>query len=177
MKRETFSKQEIAGLEVTQVTNKTIVLPFDEETYPELLEDKPAYKTFVNTWMRAHPELFSDTISEGWSLFGFTKDSVKQGVRVRRIVTKADGEVWQIRPSFVMPYMTCDTATAEKILFLQKWAPAWTLAHVFEKDVMTIHRLSNHLGRYALVGTTVKTGGTLPKDTAADEKQVMGKTR
>ncbi|MCP4401977.1 MAG: hypothetical protein GY801_32345, partial [bacterium] len=57
--------------------------------------------------------------------YGFTKESVKQGRRVRRIVTKADGEVWQIRPSFVMPSMTCDTYTAEKILFLQKWAPCW----------------------------------------------------
>jgi hypothetical protein len=77
-----------------------------------------------------------------------------------------------------MPYMTCDTATAEKILFLQKWAPAWALAHAFEKDVMTIHRLTTHMGRYALVGTTVKQADNLPKDVGADEKHttISGET-
>jgi hypothetical protein len=170
MKRETFPKENIAGLDVVQVANKTIVLPFDKETYAELVAKKWAYKACVNAWMAAYPELFPTTISEGWSLYGFTKESVKQGIRVRRIITKADGELWQLRPSFVMPYMTCDTATAEKILFLKKWAPAWALAHVFEKDVMTIHRLTNHMGRYNLVGTTVKKAEFLPKDVGADEK-------
>ena len=178
MKRTTFSKEDIAGLEVTQVTNKTIVLPFDEDTYDEFVEDKVAYKAVMNAYIEAHPELFPDTIGEGWSLYGFTKDSVKQDIRVRRLVTKADGEVWQLRPSFVMPYMTCDTKTAEKILFLQKWAPAWALAHVFEKDVMTIHRLTTHMGRYNIVGTTVKQAEHLPKDAGADEKHstISGKT-
>lgn len=53
-----------------------------------------------------------------------TLDSVKQSIRVRRIVTTVDGEVGQIRPSCVMPYMTCATKTAEQILFLEKWALA-----------------------------------------------------
>jgi len=170
MKRETFRKDKIAGLTVTQVPNKTIVLPFDEDTYDEFILDKSAYKAHVQTWIDVYPELFPETIGEGWSLHGFTKESVKQGIRVRRIVTKADQEVWQIRPAFVMPYMTCDTATADKILFLQEWAPAWALAHAFEKDVMTIHRLSTHMGRYNMVGTTAKQADTLPKDTGADEK-------
>jgi len=170
MKRETFRKENCAGLEVTQIPNKTIVLPFDEATYPEFMTDNSAFKNHVQAWIDTHPELFPETIHGGWSLHGFTRESVKQGIRIRRIVTKDDGEVWQIRPAFVMPYMTCDTATAEKILFLQKWAPAWALAHAFEKDVMTIHRLTNHMGRYNLVGTTVKQADTLPKDVGADEK-------
>ena len=134
------------------MTNKTIVLPFNEESYAEFVEDKSGYKAFVNAWIDAHPEFFPDTIHKGWSLHGFTRNSVKQGIRVRRIVTKADPEVWQIRPAFVMPYMTCDTATAEQILFLGAWAPDWALARVFEKDVMTIYRLRTHMGRYNMVG-------------------------
>jgi hypothetical protein len=152
------------------VANKTIVLPFEQNTYPELIEDKSSYKAFVNDMIESHPELFPDTIEGGWSLFGFTKDSVKQDIRVRRIVTKTDSEVWQIRPSFVMPYMTCDTETAEKILFLGKWAPSWALARVFKKDIMTIYRLSTHMGRYNMVGTTVKSPEKLPKHLGADEK-------
>ena len=37
MKRETFRKDKSAGLTVTQVPNKTIVLPFDEDTYDEFI--------------------------------------------------------------------------------------------------------------------------------------------
>jgi len=116
MKRETFSHEKIAGLEATQKTNKTIVLPFDEKTYSDLIENKSAYKAFLKDCIETCPELFPKTIDLGWSLYGFTKDSIKQGIRVRRIVTLMDNEVWQIRPSFVMPYMTCETKTAEKIL-------------------------------------------------------------
>jgi hypothetical protein len=125
MTRTTFQKDEYAELEAISVKNKTIVLPFDEETYEELLDDKAAYKALIHRTIEAHPELFPETIREGWSLHGMTRESNKQGIRIRRIVTKADGEVWQIRPAFVMPYMTCDTKTAEKILFLAKWAPDW----------------------------------------------------
>ena len=108
-----------------QVPNKTIVFPFHEETYAKFVEDASAYKACVNASIDAHPELFPEPRGAGWSCDGFTNDSVKQGIRVRRIVTKAEGEVWQIRPSFVMPYMTCDTKTAEKMFFLPKGAPAW----------------------------------------------------
>jgi hypothetical protein len=170
MTRETFCKEQCAGLEVFSRDNKTIVLPFHEDTYDGLLDEKVAYKAAVNAYIEAYPELFPDTIRDGWSLYGFTQESVKQGIRMRRIVTKADGEVWQIRPSFVMPYMTCDTDTAEDILFLAKWAPDWALARVFQKDVMFIYRLKTHMGRYNMVGTTVKHSTKLPSDLGADEK-------
>ncbi len=115
-KRETFSQENRAGLDVIQVAKTTIVLPFDKATYAGFVDDTLLYTACVNDWMNAYPELCPDTISGGWSLYGVTKDSVKQGIRVRRIVTTAAGEVWQIRPAFVMPSMTCETATAETIL-------------------------------------------------------------
>lgn len=150
--------------------NKRIILPFDETTYPALLLNRPAYKAFLTAQIQAHPELFPPTIRDGWTLYGLTDASTKQGLRLRRIQTTADGEVWQIHPSFLMPYMTCDTATADDSVFLAKWAPDWALARVFKKDVMTISRLRTALGRYSLVGTTVKTPATLPADVVADEK-------
>lgn len=79
-------------------------------------------------------------------------------------MTKAENEVWHLRPAFVMPYRTCDIASAEKILFLQKWAPVWALAHAFEKDVMIIHRLSLQMGRYSFVGTMGKEAHQLQAD-------------
>ena len=80
MKREIFCKEHSAGLEVIQVSNKTIVLPFDEETYPEFIEDNPAYKAHIQLWIDTHPELFPKTIREGWSLNGLTRKSAKQGL-------------------------------------------------------------------------------------------------
>ncbi len=65
--------------------------------------------------------------------------------------------------------MTCDTATAEKMLLLQNWTPAWALAHAFENDVMSMYRLTTRMGRYTMVGTTVKQPDKLPKDVGADE--------
>ena len=152
------------------MTNKTIVLPFKQATYSELLEDKQAYNAFIEKQIAAHPELFPSNIAKGWSFYGTTKSSVKQGIKVRRIQTKADNEVWQIRPSFMMPYMTFDTQAADNIIFLMKWVPDWALARVFKKDVMTIYRLRTSLGRYNLVGTTVKDPSKIPNDVGADEK-------
>jgi len=103
-------------------------------------------------------------------VYGCTQDSVKQDIRMRRIVMKADGDVWQIRPACVMPYMTCEPKTTEKMLFWEKWTPAWAFAHVFAMDVMTIHRLTTHLGRYHMVGTTVNAPKKIPTDLDADEK-------
>jgi hypothetical protein len=157
-------------LEITSCANKRIILPFDETTYPTVVQNRRAYKAFLTAQIQAHPELFPTNIPAGWSLYGKTKRSIKQDILLRRLQTTADGEVWQIHPSFLMPYMTCDTATAEQILFLSKWAPDWALARVFQKDVMTIYRLRTSVGCYNLVGTTVKSPAVMPTDLVADEK-------
>lgn len=170
MKRTTFCKDTHPGVEVDLVPNKTLVLPFDEATYDELLADTSAYKAYVQSWIDRSPELFPDTIGEGWSLNGLTRESAKQGIRLRRIITKIDQDVWRIRPAFMMPYMTCETETAEPILFLRKWAPAWALAHAFRTDVMFIHRVTLQMGRYNIVGTTAKQPEALPEHVGADEK-------
>lgn len=178
MTRETYCPEHIKGLEMIPVDNKTIVLPFEEATYDTFVTDRAAYKAFIMEQMQRYPELFPPSMKDGWSFYGLTRPSGKQnGFQLRRILTKADREVWQIRPSFMMPYMTCDTVTAESILFLANWAPDWALARVFKKDVMMIYRLKTHMGRYNMVGTTVKAPTQLPTDLGADEKhsRISGK--
>ena len=49
--------------------------------------------------------------------------------------------------------------------------PAGHIAHVFGRDAMYWYRLEQGLGRFSLVGTTVKSPEQLPKDLVADEKQ------
>ena len=41
---------------------------------------------------------------------------------------------------------------------------------MFHKDVMMVYRLKAHMGRYNMVGTTVKDSTKLPTDLGADEK-------
>lgn len=59
----------------------------------------------------------------------------------------------------------------EKGLFLLRFhVPSWALAYVFGRDAMYWYRLQQGLGRWSLVGTTVKTPECLPQDLVADEK-------
>jgi hypothetical protein len=97
--------------------------------------------------------------------------SRKQGVELRRIKLKANGEVFTVRPSFLMPYCIARTEEVEKALFLRQWGVPFTaLAEVFGRDAMFWYRAWLSFGRPNLVGTTVKRAETLPQDVVADEK-------
>jgi len=46
----------------------------------------------------------------------------------------------------------------DKALFLMRFhVPYWAIAYVFGRDAMSWYRLQQGLGRFRLVGTTVKT--------------------
>ena len=94
--------------------------------------------------------------------------SAKQQIPIRRILLK-DDSAYSIRPSFLMPYMTVRTADVEGPLFLRKFGvPFWALARVFGGDPMFWYRMECGLGRFSVVGTTVRTA-TLPEHLLADE--------
>ena len=81
------------------------------------------------------------------------------------------GDVFMIRPCFVMPYMTGYTKDAEPPLFLQRFGvPYWGLTHVFGGNDIYWYRMVTGFGRNSIVGTTVKDPARLPKHIAADEK-------
>ena len=61
------------------------------------------------------------------------------------------------------------TADVEGPLFLRKFGvPFWALARVFGGDPMSWYRMECGLGRFSVVGTTVRTA-TLPEHLLADE--------
>ena len=65
--------------------------------------------------------------------------------------------VFTVAPAFVMPYMTASVTDVEKALFLMRFhVPCWALAYVFGRDPMYWYRLEQSLGRFSVVGTTVK---------------------
>jgi hypothetical protein len=161
---------------VTKVS-KRITLPIELSKYHELSQDAQAFRAWLDTMLATYPELFPDNISQGYSLHDVLPPSVKMpAVRLRRIQLKtrdAQGrrQVFTIASSEVMPYMTGYTQEVEKPLFLRRFSvPFWGLTYVFGRNDSYWYRLSTHLGRYDLVGTTVKAIDKLPVHLLADEK-------
>ena len=90
---------------------------------------------------------------------------------MRRIKLKSTGQVYQIRPSFVMPYMIGHTDEVEKALYLRHWGvPFDALVYVFGRNAMFWYRACTSLGRNSIVGTTLKAGSEIPVNLLADEK-------
>jgi hypothetical protein len=108
---------------------------------------------------------------ERGALYGFTDPSSKQELRCRRLQLEQGGEVFTVAPAFVMPYMSGRTEEVEKALFLMRFhVPCWAIAEVFGRDPMYWYRLAQGLGRFSLVGSTIKQADRLPADLVADEK-------
>jgi len=159
-------------MEALLVFGKTICLPFSgEEHYEQCMKDAGAFRQLLNDTYSKYPEIFPRQMAQGFSLHDFTCPSRKQeGFRMRRIKL-SDGEVYQIRPSFMMPYLIAKTDEVEKALFLCRWGvPFWALTYVFGRNDMFWYRAYISIGRNSIVGTTVKDPDRMPVDLAADEK-------
>jgi hypothetical protein len=147
--------------------HRTICLPIAEETYRHVVNDPVAFRHWIDDCFRKTPELFPVNFAQGYEL----KDdriSVKQGVPIRRILLR-DKTAYSVRPSFLMPYMTARVAEVEDPLFLRKFGvPFWALAHVFGGDPMYWYGLECGLGRFSIVGTTVRQA-EVPAHLLADE--------
>lgn len=150
---------------------KTIRLPFDEEEYARIIEDRNKFRSKIDACYEKYPELFPEGIKNGYWLHDFTAPSVKQnGLRRRRIKIKETGKVFSVCPSFVMPYMTARTDEVEKALYLRQFgAPFSCITHIFGRNSMFWNRLENSIGRNSIIGTTVRHGGKIP-NIVADEK-------
>lgn len=151
-----------------QRLNRTIILPFSQDTYEQNLYNPQKYREQLDKFVNLFPELFPEEIAKGYEM----KDlyhSKKLPISTRRILI--DGIPYTIRPSFVMPYNTGLVSDIEDALFLRKFdVPYWGISHVFGKDHMYWYRIEQALGRNSIVGTTVKHAENLPEHLVADEK-------
>jgi hypothetical protein len=150
---------------------KSICLPCQSEAeYQAWVADPHRFRQVLQEMNTQHPELFPAAFSGGFRLHD-TYQSVKQGLRLRRIKLLQTGEVFLVRPSLLMPYLAARTDEVEKALYLRQWGvPFEALAQVFGRDAMFWYRAWLSLGRPNLVGTTVKRAESLPQDLVADEK-------
>lgn len=153
------------------IGSKSICLPFDSEYHYQLcMQDKDAFIVFLNKNIKTYPELFPQAIAEGFKLNGFVESKKQKGFVMRRILLKKGGS-YQIRPSFMMPYMIAKTTEVEKALYLRRWGvPFEALAYVFGRNSMFWYRAYVSLGRNSIVGTTIKDPDLLPEHLLADEK-------
>lgn len=148
-----------------------ICLPFDSEAlYDACLYDLPQFRKFLLAQFAAHPELFPQAFAQGFQWHS-QYQLKKQQLFVRRIKLTATGQVFTIRPSFVLPYGIARTDEIEKALYLRQWGvPFEALSYVFGRSASFYQRAWLQLGRPSLVGTTVKDPQKLPLHLVADEK-------
>lgn len=88
-----------------------------------------------------------------------------------RRVRAADGQVYQVRPSFMMPYQIGYTHEVAKGLYMYFTGASFDqITHEHGHSDMYWYRAFTSLGRNSLVGTTVKSPDKLPQNLLADEK-------
>ncbi len=146
---------------------RTIFLPCTEEDYATTVKDAKRFRDWVQESFKCHPELFPKSFSQGFFLDD-CRHSKKMNLSLRRIELR-DGIRFTIQPSFVMPYMTARTCDVEKPLLLRKYGvPFWVLSEVFGHSPMFWYRQQCHLGRFSIVGTTVR-HAKIPEHLVADE--------
>jgi hypothetical protein len=148
-----------------------IYLPFESEShYLKCVNDLKQYRQFLAQWFAQHPELFPRDFGAGFH-FHARYWQKKQGLWLRRFKLKATGQVFTIRPSFLMPYGAGRTDAVKTPLQLYaEGTSVETLVEIYGRDVHYWERLWHTLGRPSLVGTTVKDPAHLPQDLVADEK-------
>lgn len=148
--------------------NRTICMHICQAQYCLLIQHAIEFRIILDVAIKENPDIFPPEISFGYKMKD-ARVSKKLNLKIRRIVIA--GISYTIRPSFAMPYMTGFVKDVEKPLFLRKFAvPFWALSHCFGKNPMYWYRLEANIGRYSLVGTTIKSPEKLPQHLSADEK-------
>jgi hypothetical protein len=129
------------------------------------------YRAWLDQMYSQHPELFPQAMKEGYRLHDVLPESKKlAGIRLRRIELKANDEVYTVRPSCILPYMSGYTDDVEKgLLLLGIGVPHWIVTRLFGRNDMYWERLCESIGHNSLVGTTVRRA-EMPQDLLADEK-------
>jgi len=151
--------------------HKTICVAFpNEEYYQVCMADKTKFRAYLDHIYNQHPELFPEAFKGSYILHGFVY-SKKQEIKTRRLKLVKNGEAYQVRPSFLMPYMVARTDEVEKGLYFKRWGvPFEALAYGFGHNAMFWYRAYVSVGRNSIVGSTVKAADKLPKDIVVDEK-------
>ena len=132
--------------------SRTICLSFEgREHYDACVADVRLFRGHLETQYQEHPELFPVEMGDGFSPHS-SRISVKRALTIRRIRLKASGDTYQIRPSFIMPYMVAFTDEVEKPLYLRRCGVSFeALEYLFGHNHMNWHRVCTTVGRLSVV--------------------------
>lgn len=157
-------------MHISTAGHKTICVPVASEAdYQTLIRNGRTCRCFLDDRIAAHPELFPAEIANGYWLHD-NVHSKKLNLTTRRIKLVSTQAVYQVRPDFVLPYRVGLTDEVEKALYLRRFGvPFDALSYVFGRDPSYWYRLHQSLGRFSIVGTTVKDPDAIPVHLVADE--------
>ena len=152
---------------------KQIVISMTRQEYDTIWTNPLLVRARLEALLPVSPELFPPAMAKGFVLDGLLRESAKlPQVRLRKIVSN-NGEIYTLRPSFVMSYMMGTVDDLEHpLLLLSRGTPCWALTRIFGRCDVFWYRLLERLGRNSLVGTTVRDPTRLPSDIVADEHHV-----
>src|SRR3712207_5314361 len=118
--------KQIHTQQLASAPSHTICLPFESEAqYRHLLDNTQAFRLFLDHQSKRHPELFPFSFAQGYE-FHSHYTVKKQNLVIRRIKLLQTGQVFSIRPSFVMPYAIARTDDVEKALYLRQFGVPFT---------------------------------------------------
>lgn len=158
-------------MEINSAGCKTICVPAPSEAdYEKLIKNPNSFRAFLDPIIEKSPELFPEGISRGYWLHSIVH-SKKLNLTTRRIQLVINNDVYQIRPDSVLPYMVGLTDDVEKALYLRRFGiPLEALAYVFGRNPSYWYRLYQAIGRFSIVGTTIKAPEAIPLNLTSDEK-------
>jgi hypothetical protein len=140
------------------------------DIYDALWNDAGKVREFLESLMHTSPEVFPPGMQDGYQLTGLLPESKKMpGIRLRQLQLR-NGNIFSLRPSFVMSYMTGTVEELEyPLLLLSLGVPCWVVTEIFGHNDMYWHRHVERIGRCSVVGATVRDPTRLPEHLAADE--------
>jgi len=142
----------------------------NEDQYLELIDDTKRLRAHLNEVWSRFPELFPHSFGQGFH-FHDRRTSKKLGLELRRIKLVATGQVYLLRPCFVMPYCCARVQELEQAFYLRLSGVSFdSLSYCFGRSAKFYERAFVALARTNLVATTFK--GQLPEHLVADEKHV-----
>jgi hypothetical protein len=150
---------------------RTLRLSLPRYGSDDFVSDNACAKERLEELYSHPPDLFPEDFAHGSVLYGSTPVSAKLDVRCRRLRLAANDGVYTVAPGFVMPSLSGDVDDVSHAWFLMRFhVPCWAIAHVFGRDGMSWYRLEPGLGRFSVVGTTVRSPEHLPHNVVADAK-------
>jgi hypothetical protein len=118
------------------------------------VEDVAQYRESVDAFYQQHPEVFPEGFAQGYKLHDKQASKKLPGLTIRRVKLR-NGQVYELVPSFVLPYRSGTTDEVSKGLLLRHWGVPY---EVIGRNAMYWQRQEESLGRVSLVGSVGKRG-------------------